>query len=52
MRSRRRLPGQALAGAPPLMPASQLMAAELYQKGHLPHDWAPGAGLVNGKETQ
>jgi hypothetical protein len=34
------------------MLASQLMAAELDQEGHPPHDWTPGVGLVNGKETQ
>ena len=51
MRSRRRLPGRALAGAPPLL-ANQLMAAELYQKDHPPARLDAGVGLVNGKETQ
>jgi hypothetical protein len=34
------------------MLASQLMAAELYQEGIRPRDCTPGAGPVNGKETQ
>jgi hypothetical protein len=34
------------------MLAKQLMAAELYQEAIRPHDRTPGAGLVNGKETQ
>ena len=52
MRSRRRLPGRALAGAPPLMPAGQLIAAPLYQEGIRPQDRTPGIGPVNGKQTQ
>ena len=43
MRSRRRLPGRALAGAP-LMLASQLMAAGLYQEGHPPARLDAGRG--------
>jgi len=51
MRSRRRRPGRAPGRRTPVVLASQLMAAELYQEGHPPHDWTTGAGLVNGKET-
>ncbi len=36
----------------PVVPASQLMAAELYQEAIRPHDCTPGVGPVNGKETQ
>jgi len=43
MRSRRRLPGRAPAGAP-LMLASQLMAAELYQESHPPARLYAGRG--------
>jgi hypothetical protein len=43
MRSRRRLPGRVPAGAP-LMLASQLMAAELYQEGHPPARLDAGRG--------
>jgi hypothetical protein len=43
MGSRRQLPGRAPAGAP-LMLASQLMAAKLYQEGHPPPRLYAGRG--------
>ena len=37
----------------PVVLASQLMAAELYQEGHpRRQNCTPGVGPVNGKETQ
>jgi len=36
----------------PVLPASQLMAAELYQEGHPPARPYAGCGPVNAEETQ
>ncbi len=44
MRSRRRRPGRAPTGAPPVVLASQLMAAELYEEGHPPARLYAGRG--------